>query len=423
MQHINVLTAACSSALLYSISLMWLNECWYLVVPALIILLRAVYVLCNTKKIVLILSLWSVLVVFAHYFWVVPSLKIKLEACNLAAGILYAVISLLHAFCFIGVFLIAAAIACFFKKYFSSKLLSCFFFASTFFLSFSIAGSMLMFILDGEGCSNLLSPMIPLSKFFMPSAPSSLNLYQIQQKENSLAVGCLKIINLKICNMKTAHVSSWGRAQQVVYALQALGNKGGELVLITTPESCIACPINREPELLSFIQQAIAPNQRLLLAAQHQEASDRLFQAVYLLTNQDVQLVYLKRHAMPCFERMPRYLEGFAVLRSLFRAEKNFSYAAVNSGGKGFEVDGVRIVSRLCSDFFLVTSTLDLVKLRHSQNECHRGRLLVVILHVNDTWFMPYMCSLLYHVAHMRAWLAGVDLVYVGYASDGGKLK
>ena len=63
--------------------------------------------------------------------------------------------------------------------------------------------------------------------------------------------------------------------------------------------------------------------------------------------------------------------------------------------------------------FFLVTSVKDLAKLRHRY-----GAHFVVVLQVNDTWFVGYMRALLRQVACMRAWLGGVDLVYAGYHDE-----
>ena len=149
----------------------------------------------------------------------------------------------------------------------------------------------------------------------------------------------------------------------------------------------------------------------LMLAAQYQAFDNRLFQAVYMVSMQGVQRIYFKQHTVPCVEKMPAWCADWPRLRAAFKADQSFIAAPYDVSGTAFYWQGVWFVPRLCSDFFLVTSEADLVKLRHRY-----GENLVVVLHVNDTWFVGYMRRLLLYSACLRAHSAGVALQFVDYA-------
>jgi apolipoprotein N-acyltransferase len=216
-----------------------------------------------------------------------------------------------------------------------------------------------------------------------------------------------KISVIKIVPPRAVRRSMWGCAQYLVHACIQLKPN----TLIVTPESCLLFPLNKEPRVLAFIQAALQNGQLLMLAGQYQTFDNRFFQVVYMITAQGVQSIYFKQHAVPCVEQMPRWAKLCPALRTIFKAQQSFVAAARDMQTPGFYWQGRWIVPRLCSDFFLVTTTADLVKLRHRY-----GENLVVVLHVNDTWFAPYMRALLLTSACMRARSAGVDLLFVGYA-------
>lgn len=267
-----------------------------------------------------------------------------------------------------------------------------------------------MFIFDGEGCCDMMGPVIPLSKFFVkPMGKIDCNQKIIPVWQNC-AIVTNKISFFALSFGLPSDAPPWARVQHLFHEI---GHCTGQPGIIVTPESYCPFPLNRHADMIAFIANALGSGQMLLLAAQYADQTGNTFQAVYGITSRGVEQMYLKQHAVPCFERMPRYLTWSKVLKELFGAEQSFSCAKKNLSSSVFLCDGVRIMPRLCSDFFLVTSVIDLAKLRHRY-----GEHLVVVLQVNDTWFVGYMRALLRQVACMRAWLARVDLVYVGYHDE-----
>lgn len=393
--------AACSSALLYSAAFVWLDACWFLVVLALGIVWWAI----GARFLVFqFLTFWSAIVVFVHYLWVIPSLENKLALSLFQASLIYIVVALVHVICFIGFFWLMECVSPFVVK------LHRLFFTMFFLLSFPVTGFMIMFIFDGEGCYNMLSPMIPLSKIFVYPGRKFDDNFKKNTICKNLLLGDKKISFFSLTNRLPVAILPWGRAQ---YLFRELHNLDGQSGVIATPESFFPFPLNRHPDMLGFITSALSSGQCLLLGGQYEQNDGKIFQATYIMTSQGIKEVYLKQHAVPCFERMPWYLQGVKKICQLFDAEQSFSCMQKKLGSCGVFYDGVRIVPRLCSDFFLVTSAVDLGKLRH---RC--GDRLVVVLQVNDTWFVGYMRALLRQVACMRAWLAGVNLVYIGYHDE-----
>jgi hypothetical protein len=402
--------AAFSSAVLYSIALGAINQFFWLAIPSLLILCVAILKLNPTRFILWVSVVWVPVVVFVHYIWFFYLLIFQLSSPFGYSIVLYLALSFIHWACFAIYFTMALAVLYFAEKYFNYCYLKACFVAVVFCFSFQVAGFMLMHVLDSGGGYNLLSPMIPFSRCFVGHIE---NLQSIG-KNSPVGQYCCMVkknkVYLKIHNKKSSRRNLWEVGQELFHALHNLPSGP---VLVVTPESFISCPLNREVEFLSFLQRGLGPQQCLMLAGQYEDLDGRVFQAVYSITCAGVVHLYLKQHAVPCIEKMPWYLNTSQQLRKIFKADQTFSYALQKKGAEGFDFEGMRIIPRLCSDFFLVTTPSDLAKLRLSY-----GENLVVVLHVNDTWFVTYMRELLRYVARMRARLAGVDLVYVGYDGE-----
>lgn len=350
------------------------------------------------------LIIWNALVVFIHYLWVIPSLQNKLEMSFWCAGGMYGAVSIVHTVCFALFWLLVHGLGRF-------RLLITLWHGVThisiFLLSFPVAGYMIMFIFGGQGCYNMLSPMIPLSKIFVDSS------YEIDCNikkspiwhNNSSALKNISFFSLKHWLPNTT--LPWERAQHLFHALNHFDQSAS---VVVTPESFFPFPLNYYPEMITFIAHGLKRCQMLFLASQYVQDDNKIFQAVYVITNKGIEHLYLKQHAVPFFEQMPWYLKKYKKISNIFDADQQFSYVPKNIDFCGILHDGVRIVPRLCSDFFLVTSVIDLAKLRHRY-----GDRFLVVLQVNDTWFIGYMRRLLRQAACMRAWVASVNLVYVGY--------
>ncbi|MBM3887202.1 hypothetical protein FJ364_04700 [Candidatus Dependentiae bacterium] len=197
----------------------------------------------------------------------------------------------------------------------------------------------------------------------------------------------------------------WDSGQRLFHVLQNIPANS----VIATPESFINYPINRMPEFISFLQHALSPHKVLMLASQYQDQNNALFQAVYVITQDGVTFIYLKQHAIPCIERMPRYLQGWKRMCKLFKADQSFM-PADPQGEMGFYFKGVYIIPRICSDFFLKTSWWDL----RSLTKKNKGNVIVIV-HVNDDWFNQPMKNLLSYFAHMQSRLGAIDVLYVDY--------
>jgi apolipoprotein N-acyltransferase len=397
------LVAILFSAIFYSFALFDINNLFYLSAPSLIILLVVILKSDIKKNALLACFVWLPIVVFAHYVWFFYMLNTKLGASIAWSVMLYCALSLIHLLCF-GLFIYTAfAVWCFINRMVCLSRYQAVFFILTFVSSFEVAGLMLMFILDAQGAYSVIGPVIPLSKFFMqPSAPIDVffnkNANKLYSAEELNEISFLKIIK------NVSHNSNmWNVGQNLFHAMQQ-ASPGG---IVVTPESFISCPLNHESEFLSFIQKAIAPGQMLMLAAQYESNDGQLFQTVYSLTHEGVKNLYFKQHAVPCMERMPSYLQSWPKAYSIFKAEQSFS-SAISNEVVGFCFAGKRIIPRVCSDFFLVTTVIDLITWRYTF-----GKNCIVTLHVNDSWFVKYMRDLLKHVAHMRAWIADINLLYV----------
>lgn len=398
--------AVFSSAVLYSLSLNVIETYCFLIIPSLFILFTNVFLFDYKTSIAGISFLWIPVVVLIHYNWFFYLLKNNLQASIFISFLLYLVLSVLLCVCFYMVYFFARLILIFLNRRVTNKILNTFFVMVAFGLSFQIAGSALMKIFDSEGSYNLLSPMIPLCGFFDQSMryfSKNLNFYQ---KENLISKFECNKIKLKFLNKKREKWGLWEVGQYIFHELQ---NLPPGPVLVVTPESFISCPLNREREFFDFIIRGLKPQQCLMLASQF-ESAGRLFQAVYSITSQGVIDVYLKQHTVPCFEKMPWYFEKASQLKKIFKADQTFASDKKNTL-EGFRFAGIRIVPRLCSDFFLVTSLFNLAKLRLSYKES-----IIVVLHVNDAWFVGYMRKLLCYIACIRAKLTGINLLYVGYS-------
>ena len=403
MKKLHGLMAVLLSAILYSLALFDINNLFYLSAPALIALL--VVILKNNIKYnaLLVCCAWLPIVVFSHYVWLFYLLNTKLGASTAWSVALYCALSLLHLLCFILFFNTGLMV-----WYFANRI-ACFhryqgvFFIFIFTSSFQAAGLMLMFILDAQGSYNVMSPVIPLAKFFMPPSRLSGDNF-IKSRNKAYSINLVSGISfLKIAKNASHNLNLWASSQNLFHAMQQAPARG----VVVTPESFISCPLNREPEFLSFVQQSIGQHQMLMLAGQYESVDGQLFQAVYALTHEGVEHLYLKQHAVPCVERMPRYLQFWKKGHSIFKAEQSFASASSNET-VGFCFAETRIIPRVCSDFFLITTVMDLIKWRRTF-----GKNCIVVVHVNDSWFVEYMRDLLRHVAHMRAWMADINILYV----------
>lgn len=397
------LIAVLLSAILYSLSLFDINNLFYLSVPALIVLL--VVILKNNIKYnaLLVCCAWLPIVVFAHYVWFFCLLNTKLDASVAWSVALYCALSLLHLLCFMLFIYIALAVWHFVNRIACFHRYRAVFFILIFTFSFQAAGLMLMFILDAQGSYNLMSPIIPLSNFFMPPSRLSGDNF-IKNTNKAYSTNLVSEISfLKITKNVSHNLNLWTSSQNLFHVMQQAPARG----VVVTPESFISCPLNREPEFLSFVQQSIGEHQMLMLAGQYESVDGKVFQAVYALTHEGLEHLYLKQHTVPCVERMPRYLRSWGKGHSIFKAEQSFASASSNQT-VGFYFAQTRIIIRVCSDFFLITTVIDLIKWRRTF-----GKNCIVVVHVNDAWFVQYMRDLLRYVAHMRAWMADINILYV----------
>lgn len=417
-----------SSALLYSIALCPIP--WGSVWAVLALLFLGIvlwHVAASAKVIVKMLMLWVSIVAALHYHWLFLTLRYKLGLTVPGAFAFYLSIVVLHVAIFYLFFSIARLVLWFGDMQHFNKRFNKVFWIIVFAISFRVAGLGLMLIFGDKGSCNLIGPMTALSgEIFQSGAKFNTITKKNHIRKNNINV-VIKNAGLNKNVVKNSSAVLWERAQLLVQAISMAYDDDESCMqasLIVTPESFMAAPLNKHEELLSFIKVHLQGGQKIFVGAQYQDASDNLFQAIYGLSAQGIESLYLKQHAVPCFERTPPHL---SMLKKIFgqddvefcAAQEQPTFIEYSSGKKAsvnqgyMRAGGTIFVNKVCSDFFLVTSTADLGKLRH--RFCEKP---VVMLHVNDTWFNEYMRRLLRRNAAMRAWLAGVDLVYVGYGDN-----
>lgn len=400
---------ACSSALLYSLSFIMLDRCYYLVIPALAILFSLIYWEKTIKNCLLMSISWAVFVVYLHHIWVFFAIRSKLAVSVPFSLGIYLLFSSLHLICFTICFSIAPLIIYLSKNHIKYSSLALLIKILLFLISFPVAGLAITFIFDVQGGYNLLSPLIPLSRFFVRPAVNAEVVLNIKTNNQCFFKNIRFVVNLKINRLMPPATDVWGRAHYLFHHLSTMEGDG----VVATPESFFTLPLNEHPLLIGFIRSGLRRDQYLLLGGQYKNEKGQLFQAVYALSSQRIEGLYLKQHAVPFFEHIPWYAQRVKKIGSIFKNDQPFACAHPEAPKPILQLANTKIFSKICSDFFLVTTPLDLGKLRH-----RHGENLVVVLHVNDTWFVGYMRTLLRQVAFMRAWLARVNLVYVGYPDE-----
>ncbi len=176
--------------------------------------------------------------------------------------------------------------------------------------------------------------------------------------------------------------------------------------LFVAAESAYPFALNTTPEIIRFFSSALKEEQHLLLGSVYSIEANQDFQALYWITHSGLREIYLKKHAVPFFERMPTFLKKCTTLRAVLNAEHDFCTDTEKEAVLWRITPSLQLRPAICSEFFLGSY-------RFAQSAATKDS--VVMLVVNDGWYVAYFRKIMENLTQLDAVRLGVRIVYVGH--------
>jgi len=200
-----------------------------------------------------------------------------------------------------------------------------------------------------------------------------------------------------------------GLAQQIYHNIieKIIPNKQQ---IFVAPESYFSFPLNQFSHLISLWSSALKPQDHLLLGSIYKEKG-QIFQCVFWINRGLIIDFYVKKHAVPLVEKVPRLWKNIKIIRGAFLDDNNeFSDEKEGRTSSFFDlVPHERIIPQLCSEFFFKSAWYDFYPYTEQDK---RNK---IFFFVNDSWFDAYFRKTLQGLTFLKSKLIGLPVVYIGH--------
>ena len=374
------------SAFFYCLAFIDLARFFWCIIPALLFFMRSIYA-CDSVGVAVKRALqWGCMVYGLHCASVVYSLFIMRPHYGLLVWWMIATIYLasytivLFVLC-VGVRVLGA------KRIIARSLLTCCLVVAYFWLVESHA----FWIFGVRGGCCLVSPLIPLSRFFLNnSAP---------------AASYIGIVRTPYVPLQHVEPAAWVRNFFKLVAHER--EKNSDILCIITPESALPFALNKHTELLRIFcdYSRMMP----LLIGSFFEDCQAVSNCFYYFCEGKLSQRYVKQHLMPCIEVMPSWCNNeFLCLffnTNAVAFQKKPKHVPMR---RCMYVKDVALYPIICSELFC-----DSILSGVSDTE-------YVVALVNDAWFSYSFCAECAFVyAQVQAWWYGKKIIYVSFFKDG----
>ncbi len=376
------------SALAYSCAFV-IPPCWWMIGIGLALLWFVVVNLAmlSWQTAAMLGCMWGLVQFGIHTLWLIPLLLYKL-ACPLAWALsLYALLVCYFAL-WIGLFFVAMS---YLGKYLSRRLLRFICAMGATHVLFMLFARYGLFIFGMSGGYPFASPCIPLAHLLCAVDESEQIIQQVPVPYTQ--DGTRKRYPPLALSQYYFH--------QLCQKTQ--NRKEG---LFVAAESAYPFALNTMPEIISFFSSALNEEQHLLLGSVYSVGPNQDFQALYWITHSGLRDIYLKKHAVPFFERMPTFLKKCTTLRAVLNAEHDFCTDTEKEAVLWRITPSLQLRPAICSEFFLGSY-------RFAQSAATKDS--VVMLVVNDGWYVAYFRKIMENLTQLDAVRLGVRIVYVGH--------
>lgn len=184
----------------------------------------------------------------------------------------------------------------------------------------------------------------------------------------------------------------------------------GKETLFVGAESLYPFVLNKHLEMISLWRSAIDKHEHLLLGGYY-EVGGRLYQTIFQWNDSRIMHFYVKKHCVAFVEKIHAPWRNMIPANNLFLKGRRFFSRGNNRIGEDiFHIPGCAdIIPQICSELFMKTTTREI---EDKKQVCQHP---VVIVFVNDSWFISYFKRLMELIAKLKAAWWGVDIVYVGH--------
>lgn len=374
------------SAFLYSLSFLWMDVCWVLMIPALIMLVALL--MCNSTA--LHGLAWGLIVYGVNTGVLMYSVYQIRQSFLLVVG--WLVITLYLSLYVSSLFFFVSALRKRMRSKLFCALLSVVGLASCFF----IIDQHSFFIFGVKGGYCLAHPLLPLvygvKKYFCAEVNHPEWVNQVVIIRTSY-VPCAPVDTQKLLNA-------------FVDECQGQLSRNFGLALVVAPESAFPIALNKNSRLFRGVaDNSIGVN--CIIGGFFEDDEHKIYNGFYWFSDGVYKHFVAKQHAIPFVEMMPRWCD-FSCVRHLFLDECSECTPETDSFRMTYELlPGHFFYPLICSEVFCAGMI----------SRVPKGAIALVL--VNDGWFVsPMLWRAAYLHVLMQAWWHKVSLMYVSYKYD-----
>ncbi|MBU4269896.1 hypothetical protein KJ644_01325 [Candidatus Dependentiae bacterium] len=443
------------SSVLFTLSYFFVDQLGFLIIPAFIILFITLKNLNNYKVAIYSGLLWAAVGYSLQLIWLLELLLNKSQAS------LYNTI-FIYLFIILYLTLLTVIIFCFIYFLFL-KTKNLFFkiliFISSFYLYFYFIINKLLFFIDNNWGYPFINPLILLCRyksFLFLLNLINFNFYNINQDVSKNFLERNKIIYLKPVIKTFNNGYNENTAALMIYQqLSALDlykiSKNYDKLIIVTPESYFPYALNEYEKTLHLWENVLPKNSVLFLTAQRSQKKssikNKYYQTIYKVESGRIIYFYDKKHSFWFVEKVPKNFNKIEWTKKLFLADR-FNFSKGKDNCKIFQINNqVNFIPMICSEFFFkkdiktgsrlggrddTGSTIYSKFFFDKDIYCHSGLavpdealrevwdpesspLNILLLVVNDSWFLNYFKKLLFYYAILISNMKNIPILYVGH--------
>jgi hypothetical protein len=404
------------SAMLYSLSFLFLKDFGLFIIPALFFL-GYFFVFEQQKQSVLWSGfLWGAIVFGIHFIWLLHLLLFKSQAGILLSLILFIIVIGYSSFTSALWFLTTVKI----KIWLVHKNMIICGYASIFLTSiiyFLFLKKWVLWFLGRTEGYPFISPLIPLANYkiflniiyFVFSILNSENI--ILSKTKNLDDISYQFVHLPLLKTKNCHSIE----QTLFHKLSNysyINSKQEKKILFVASESFYPFPLNKLKEVVDLWGSAMRDKDHLLIGSLFEDENGKCFQVVYWICRGKIVACHTKTHCVPFVEAMPKWFQTISFLKNMFlHSCEELSKSTLIGQETCFLLDKkIILIPQICSEFFFKFYPKTSIFCSNEQKMQHTK----IILFVNDSWFVDYFVKILKATTQLKAATIGVPVLYVG---------
>ena len=187
-----------------------------------------------------------------------------------------------------------------------------------------------------------------------------------------------------------------GVVGQKIYQQLALVPAGA---VVVAPESTFPFALNDHPEVVDMWTSALPDDAHLLIGSQRREGKN-YYQTVYWLHEGRIKNHYDKTHRVLFTENVPEVFASMPWAKKLFLDHKTPISAGEQSGVVFPVSESLRILPQMCSELFM-------------NGDVDTTGATIIAWFVNDSWFPSYFKNLMVRLAQRRATQLKRPILYI----------